>query len=363
MKSSICFLAVLSWATLLSAQASSSTQSSGQSSQTAASSTASQSPAKAPTSQPSGTSATGLKVRGPEAVAQQDPKRVVAVINGNAITAEQALSMLKLVPENQRRSVPNIESLLQKLYMLKQFSADAVKMNLDQQSPWKEQLQFDRENILTQAYLTKLTETGTTAAQDPKQYYDAHPDEFDQAKVSGIVVAFNTPGTPAAAGMPTRTEQQARDKANDLEKKLKAGSDFAALARSDSDNQASAARGGELGTFSANGSPNIPAELKSAITKLQPGQTSDPIRLQNAYVILKVDSRAKEPFDQAKPQIIQKWHNEHAQEVVKQQFEKYKVEVKDPDFFNASNAAANTPSLQRTPPSGPAGTTKSQGPK
>ena len=91
--------------------------------------------------------------------------------------------------------------------------------------------------------------------------------------------------------------------------------------------------------------------------------------MPNGFFILKVDSRSKLPFEQARAGITQRLQNEKNQAAVKQELDKYKIEVKDPDFFNASNAPAHTtPSLQRpagtpvpaSPPS--AGTTTSPKP-
>ena len=288
---------------------------------------------------------------------------MVATIEGKPITAQEALEMLKGIrPEDRKRFENNLSNLLQQLYMQKQFASVAVKMNLEQQSPWKEQLEMNRANILAQAYISTLGNTAGSgaSAEDPKKYYDEHPDEFDQVKLSGILVAFNTPGTPGPNANVTRTEQQARDKANDLEKKLKGGADFAATARSDSDDKRSAATGGEVGTFPMN-APNLPPDIKAAIAKLQAGQVSEPVRVPAGFYILKVDSRTKVPFEQARTQILDKWKNEKTQAALKQEFDKFKIQVQDPDFFNApSSPAAKIPSLQQgpkpanpTPPSPP----------
>ncbi|MFL6354770.1 MAG: peptidylprolyl isomerase [Bryobacteraceae bacterium] len=349
MKSSLLFL-FFSCATFVWSQAASPSSPASQKPQTTSPS--------APGSQtPPGSASPGqLKVRGPEAVAQHDPKRVVATIEGKPITAQQALAMMKPVrPEDRKRFESNLSTLVQQLYMQKEFADEAAKLSLDQQSPWKEQLEMARANILAQAYLNQLTSTSIAGAPggDPKQYYDSHPDEFDQVKLSGIFVAFNAPGTPAANANASRTEQQARDKANDLEKKIKGGADFATVARSDSDDKRSAATGGELGTFAV-GAANLPPDIKGAIAKLQAGGVSGPIRVPSGFYILKVDSRTKVPFEQARTQILDKWKNEKSQAALKQEFDKYKIQVQDPDFFNASSSpTAKTPSLQQSAPSQP----------
>src|SRR5215469_2926462 len=83
-------------------------------------------------------SATQLKPRGPENVAQQDPNRVVAVIDGKQITARQALDLLKPFPQEQRKQLEaNLSVGLQRVYMQQQFAQQAEKMNLEAQSPVK----------------------------------------------------------------------------------------------------------------------------------------------------------------------------------------------------------------------------------
>jgi parvulin-like peptidyl-prolyl isomerase len=287
-----------------------------------------------------------LKARGPEATAAKDPDKVVATINGKQITAKQAVDKLKLIPENQRRSAPSLERILEQVYMITDLAGKAEQEHLDQQSPTKEQLEIGRSNILAQAYMTHLTSGVSQPTQDPKQYYDTHQDEFDVAKLSGIVVAFNPPGTPASSSSINRTEQDAQQKADDLEKKIKAGADVATLARTDSDDQRSAGHGGDMGTLAA-GTPNVPADLKNVVfNKLKPGEVSEPIRLPNAFYILKLDSRTKQTFEQARPEIAQKLQAERSQAIVKEQIDKYKIQVQDPDFFATSSASAvKVPSL------------------
>jgi parvulin-like peptidyl-prolyl isomerase len=283
-------------------------------------------------------------------VAQQEPNRVVAVINGKQVTAKEAATLLKAIPPEQlKRYQSNLPAVVQQIYMSQDLAQQAVKMNLDQQSPLKEQLALNRDGILAQAYINKLASNSTgSPTTDPQQYYNSHQGEFDRAKLSGIFVSFNPPGTPASNAANSRTEEQARAKADDIEKKLKAGGDFTTLARTESDNQQSAAKGGEIGTFSV-ADPQLPADLKAAVEKLQQGQVSEPVRIPNALLILKLDSRNKLTLDQARPEIVKKLQDERSQAAVKQELDKYKIQVQDQDFFNSSSAgtASNAPSLQR----------------
>jgi PPIC-type PPIASE domain len=286
--------------------------------------------------------------KGPEAVASSEPSKVVATVNGKQITAKQAYDLLKMVPADQRRSTPNLQRLFEQLYVMNELAKQAEQEHLDQDAAVKSQLELSRSNVLAQAYMNKLTVAQSGGAVDAKQYYDSHKDEFDTAKLSGIAIAFNPPGTPASPNGPNRTEQEAQQKADDVEKKIKAGGDITALARTESDDQRSAAQGGSLGTLSAS-QPGVPKEIKDAVFgKLQAGQISEPIRMPNAFYIIRVDSRTQQPYEQARESIEQKLKGEKTQAIVKQEVDKYKVEVADPAFFNVSatsSAAPKIPSL------------------
>src|SRR5436305_9665161 len=95
-----------------------------------------------------------------------------------------------------------------------------------------------------------------------------------------------------------------------------------------------------MGTFTM-GDPNIPSAIKTAVTKLQPGQVSEPVRVQGGFFIFKLDNRTNLNSDQARPSIAQKLQTDKNQAALKQEMDKYKLDVKDPDFFNITR----TPSL------------------
>ncbi len=317
-------------------------------SQTTTPPAASQTPPASPTS---------IKPRGPDAVATEDPTRVVATIDGRKITAKEANEMLKPFPPEQRKQYEsNLPKMIEQIYTREQLAESARKLNLEQQSPWKERMVLAQQEVLAQAYVAHVTDAAEKAtANDAQKYYDANPAEFDMVKLSGIFVAFNPPGTPAAGTLPSaRTEEQAREKATDLEKKIQAGGDFTALARSESDNQASAAKGGDLGSYPINDPEvKIPPDIKTAIQKLKPGQVSEPIRIQNnSLLIIKLESAEKLSFEKARPAIAKKLQ----QAALKQELDKYKIQVQDQDFFDTSASGAKIPSLQRpgTPVAPPA---------
>lgn len=287
-----------------------------------------------PSLQTGGTAQNGaLQVRGPENVARQDPSRVVATVDGKPITAKQAMDMLDQFPASQRSRAGNLAQLLDQLYILDRLSSEGLKTNLQSQSPWKEEIALARKRLLAQAYVQTQTTADSARAKAAEQYYNAHANEYVQVKLSGILIGFAPPGTPSTQGKNVRTEEQARAKAEDIEKRLKAGAKFETLAHADSDNPESAPKGGDLGTIDL-WAPTLPATIKTAVAALQPGELSEPVQIPNGFYIFKVNSRTQVPFDRVRSQII-----------LQQIYAQYKLQVKDPEFFNTGR----TPSLAHPP--------------
>jgi peptidyl-prolyl cis-trans isomerase SurA len=145
---------------------------------------------------------------------------------------------------------------------------------------------------------------GTEAA-----YYAAHAQEFavpEQVHLSEILVP--TPDTPTDAQI-----AEAQTKADALYAKLKAGANFADLAKSSSGGPTAAA-GGELGDFKrgALGSD----VLEKATFSLPAGGNTEPIRTRQGYVILHVDSHQAAgvpPLDKVEEQVQQAMYYEQLQ--------------------------------------------------
>ncbi|HEX4231647.1 MAG TPA: peptidylprolyl isomerase [Bryobacteraceae bacterium] len=297
----------------------------------------------------------GLTVRGPEAVAEQDPNKVIAVIGGTPVTAAQAVELMKPVrPEDKKKFVGRYDKLLQELYMQQQFAKLANEAHLDQQEPWKEQLKIARENVLIQAYIQMISNQPGNAP-DAKAYYDSHPEEFETTQLSGILLRFRPPGAPPPVGATdpskVRTEEQAKAKADELVTKLKQGADFTAVAKSESDDPASAAKGGDLGSYNLANNALSP-DIKAAIGTLKPGDVSEPIKQGAGFYILKVTGQSKVPFEEAQANILRKFQTERSNDALKKEFGKYAITVKDPEFFDDGTSAPHKiPSLAN--PAGP----------
>ena len=139
-----------------------------------------------------------------------------------------------------------------------------------------------------------------------------------------------------------RAEAQARAKADKVRKQAISGSDFAALAREFSDDFSSKRSGGAWPgalTVSTTRSMGIQPNVAKAIFALKPGEISDVIKVDNGFVIVKVDSETSTlpaDFQAKKKQYMAKRLKEKQDEVVRDYYEqlqrKAKIEVLDADL-------------------------------
>lgn len=81
------------------------------------------------------------------------------------------------------------------------------------------------------------------------------------------------------------TDEQAKAKISDIATKLKAGGDFAALAKEFSDDQGSASQGGDLGMASKG---SYDPEFEKTLYGLQKNQISEPVKTSFGYHIIKL---------------------------------------------------------------------------
>ncbi len=117
---------------------------------------------------------------------------------------------------------------------------------------------------------------------DETKYYNEHLNDFQQPEtvhLSEILVPLPETATPEQIA-------QAQAKANDIKSKVMAGGDFAELAKQYSGGS-TAAKGGELGAYKKGGGL-LAQVLEDQTFPLKVGESTQPIRTRQGFVILKV---------------------------------------------------------------------------
>ena len=156
-----------------------------------------------------------------------------------------------------------------------------------------------RDQILTQQVVRDEVgrHLSVTSAEEQK-YYSEHAKEFEQpeqVRLSEILVPLPDTATPAEI-------VQAERKANDLKSQVMKGSDFAEVAKKSSGGP-TAAQGGELGLFKRGALAKV---LEDQVFELKPGESTQPIRTRQGFVILKLTEHVAAgpaPLKTVEPQV------------------------------------------------------------
>ena len=152
---------------------------------------------------------------------------------------------------------------------------------------------------------TAKIEAGVNVSREDLQaYYDQHRDEYrvpEQVNVSHILIKTPLPG-PDGKVDPKGVEE-ARKKAEDVLKQLKAGGNFAELAKKYSEDPGSGKNGGSLGWI---GRGRTVPEFEQTAFSLAKGATSGLVQSSYGFHIIRLDDKQAahvKPLDEVKDQI------------------------------------------------------------
>ena len=197
---------------------------------------------------------------------------------------------------------------------------------------------------------------------DVAAYYDAHKAEYrvgeqrsikyllidrDQARAKVVVpptdiqryyndniAQYQTPEEIRASHILLKTdgkdEAAVRKRAEALLAQVKGGADFAALAKKESEDEGSKAAGGDVGFF---GRGRMVPEFETAAFAMQPGQTSDLVRSQFGFHIIRMVEKkagATRPLDEVRPQIQEQLSQQIADQQISDRARQLESRIKDP---------------------------------
>ena len=148
--------------------------------------------------------------------------------------------------------------------------------------------------------------------EEARRFYEQNPERMKrppQLRVRHVLVTV--PQGAAAA-----QKEAARQKAEGLLARIKAGGDFAAIAQESSDDNSSRGEGGLLPWMSRGDSP--PA-FEQAAFALKPGETSGVVESPVGFHVLRLEEQRPEgqiSFEEARPQIDQYLSRQQARELL-----------------------------------------------
>ncbi|MBI1789460.1 MAG: peptidylprolyl isomerase [Acidobacteria bacterium] len=199
------------------------------------------------------------------------------------------------------------------LVSMKTLSQEARKRKLDQTPEFQRQVEIQKDNILAGLVFQDLAEKLKIEEAAVRQYYDQHKGEYERVRARHILIRAKGSPMPVPDGKQEIGEEEALAKAKALSKRIGAGEDFAALAKSESDDTGSGAQGGDLGFFQKG--RMVPA-FEQAAFALPVKQLSEPVKTPFGYHLILVEQHENKTFDELRPELEKKMRPDLAKKAI-----------------------------------------------
>ena len=214
----------------------------------------------------------------------------VAIVNGKAVPKERVEALKQQVERSGRPVTPDIEGQIKEEVIAREiFMQEAQKRGLETSADYKSQLELARQAILIRELFADFQKTNPVTDAEIQAEYDKFvaANSGKEYKASHILV-----------------EKEADAKA--IIAALKKGAKFEDLAKKQSKDPGSAAKGGDLDWANPASYVN---EFTEALLKLEKGKTTDaPVKSQFGWHVIRlVDVRQAElpKLEEVKPQVAQ----------------------------------------------------------
>lgn len=286
----------------------------------------------------------------PAAVAKTSPSDVVAKVNGSVITRAEMQRAVKVMlaqngmsqplpPETLKRAEDAALDQLIAAELLYQAGQKLEIKDLDKQvgervaknrERFKSQAEFEkalkdvdmtlkdmqdftRKDLVIGNYVEKeFAQKMAVSDADVKKFYDDNLEKYfkkpESVKASHILIGTDQKGS-------ADDKKKAREKAEALLKRVKAGEDFATLAKAES-SCPSSSQGGDLGNF---GRGQMVKPFEDAAFALKKGEVSGIVETQFGYHIIKLTDKQEgstEKLENVKGKIGEFLKREKAQQAI-----------------------------------------------
>ena len=273
--------------------------------------------------------------------------RVIMSVNGEPVTeSEFAAAFNSMPPEMQQQfnSEQGKQAFAEQLVRMKLLEQEARRRHLDSEPQVAGQIAAGRMDVLASAAAAKLVDKPSPAAI--QKFYAENQRQMQTAELYHIVIAYQGGAIPPKNGGPPPDERAAVNKALQIYQQLKAGANFAELAKKESDDTASAARGGLLGNVAPG---MLPQELEARVLSLREGEISTAIPSRYGIHIFKMGPRHTRPLSEVQERIAARVRQDETVKRIEDLRKGAKVDF-DPKFFpDAKNWQTPPPGAPRRP--------------
>ena len=161
-------------------------------------------------------------------------------------------------------------------------------------------LEFPVENYLGEVEVS---------LDEAREYYDSHKQEFtEEAKVHGRHILVRVPPDTDQATINLKREQ-----AQKIYDEIKAGKDFAELAKKHSEDPGTNFLGGDFGLVPRD---SLPGPMGEALYSMKPGEVRGPVQTSLGFHVLRLEAKSEEKlasFEEVSASLIDQMKHQRAQ--------------------------------------------------
>lgn len=251
--------------------------------------------------------------------AEPGNEQILLSAGGITVTEQDLQQELLLLPADEQAQAlaqpDKLKELLRRIYLGKRLVMEAQKLELDKIPLIQARLAAVQRQTLSETLREYSLERAQSAdfTALAREHYAVRRDEFqlpERFKVAHILKKVQC-----------ACERDAqRQQIEQLLARLQAGEDFAALAKAESQDTGSAAKGGDLGDWLK--ADQLVPPFAEAMSKLNPGQLSDVVETEFGFHIIKLLDRQParlQSFEEAQPGIEQRLQQSYVQEQLRKQ--------------------------------------------
>lgn len=241
-------------------------------------------------------------------------QRILLKAEDTTVTEQDLEQELLLLPEAERTrtlaTLDQMKALLRQIYQGKKFMAEAERLDLEQTPLGQARLMAARRQALSELLRDHVRERIEVPDFEAlaRENYASDQDKFQ------LPERFKAAHILKSVRCDCERDQQ-RQRIEQLRARLQAGEDFMTLAKTESDDTATASKGGDLGDWFDPG--QLAAPFAEALVKPNPGQLSDIVETQFGFHIIKLLDRQParlQSFGEVRSSIEQRLRQTYVQE-------------------------------------------------
>ena len=270
----------------------------------------------------------------PPSADEPSPDTVVASFEGKKLTYGEMKKFLGVLPPAQQQAAMRDRKTFVHEYFLMQHLADlAEKEKLDEKSPVKETLDFNRRIILMNAKLNDVANHMTVDEVDVKKYYETNRDKYSQVKLKVLYISFSSNPNGGTGVTKPLTEEEAKSKIEKILTEIRGGADFVKMVKQYSEDKTSAEKDGDFGSIRK--SDNVPEPIRAVVFSLKPGEVGGPVRQPNGFYLFRADEVTTRTYQQVQMEIYEQARQAKYQQWMAQLNGSMDFKVENENFFKA----------------------------